>query len=92
MGVLGIFLFIGSLDFSPNVNANETFCFPCSDPLQAKKVRKVPPGLPSSVSILFFCFNLMFNKLMSSIEYLLVTRMDSIGASGHTLHSNCSLL
>jgi hypothetical protein len=52
----------------------------------------VPPGLPSSVSILFFCFNLMFNKLMSSIEYLLVTRMDSIGASGHTLHSNCSLL
>lgn len=73
-----------------NVNANETFCFPCADPLQAKKVRKVPPGLPSSVSTFFF--NLMLNKLMSSIQYLLATKMDSIDASGHTLHSNCSLL
>lgn len=39
--------------FFHNVNANETFCFPYADPLQAKKVRKVPPGLPSSVSIFF---------------------------------------
>lgn len=28
--------------------------FSCTDPLQTKKVRKVPPGLPSSVSTTFF--------------------------------------
>lgn len=84
------FLFIWTLFVFHNVNANETFWFPYADPLQAKKVRKVPPGLPSSVSAFFK--NLMLNKLMSSIQYLLATRMDLIGASGHALHSNCSLL
>ena len=72
-----------------NISANETFFFPCADPFQANKVRKVPPGLPSSVSTFFF---LMLNKLMANIQYLLATKMDLGDASGHTLHSNCSLL
>lgn len=65
------------------------YCFPNADPLQAKKVRKVPPGLPSSVSTHFFDF--VVKKLISGIQYLLAVRIYSIGVSRHTLHINSSL-
>lgn len=71
--------------FFSNTNADEIYCFLCADPLQAKKVRKVPPGLPSSVSTHFFDF--VVNKLISDIQYLLGIRIYSTGVIKHTSHN-----
>lgn len=43
--------------FTYNVDAWWNAVFLRTDPLQTKKVRKVPPGLPSSVSTTFFTYS-----------------------------------